>query len=52
MANYYLDEINKAKDTETLNNIIKELAFADLDKAEYFDLFDKAEGRIAELMTA
>ena len=52
MANYYRNEIKRARDTETLNNIIEELAFADIDKTEYFDLFDLAEERIAELMTA
>ena len=52
MAKYYERQIERAKDTETVNHIIEELAFADITKAEYFELFDRAEERIAELMTA
>lgn len=51
MANYYRNEIYRAKDTETLNQIIEELAFADIDNTEYCDLFDEAGARLAELLT-
>lgn len=50
MAGYYKAQIEKAKDTETLNNIIEELAFAGLDRADYYDLFDEATDRIADLL--
>ena len=50
MANYYRNEINRAKDTETINNIIEELAFAGLDRDDYYELFDEATDKLAELL--
>lgn len=50
MAGYYKAQIEKAKDTEALNNIIEELAFAGLDRADYYDLFDEATDKLAELL--
>lgn len=52
MANYYYNEIEKARTTAKVNEIIDDLDFADITKAEYFDLLEKAESKMAELMTA
>ena len=52
MANYYRNEIDKARTTDKVNEIMDDLDFADITKAEYFELLDYAEARMAELMTA
>lgn len=52
MANYYRDEIKKARTTAKVSEIMNDLDFADITKAEYFELLDEAEAKIAELMTA
>ena len=52
MANYYRHEIEKARTTAKVTEIMDDLDFADITKAEYFELLDLAESRMAELMKA
>lgn len=51
MANYYRNEIRKANDAETLNNIISELDYAGLPQLEYFELWDEATEKLAQVLT-
>ena len=50
MAGFFKAQIERARDVETLKNIIDDLAFEGLGQDDYFTLFDEATDKIAGLL--